>query len=212
MTTREMTVDQATTLIEQEAAAIERIKRARAILGDEVVILGHHYQRDEVVQFADFQGDSYQLSEEGAKVDAKYIVFAGVHFMAESAAVLGRADQVVILPNLQAGCSMADMANLEQVLTAWDELEQVLGGDPAAAHHADHLHEQRRQPESLRRRARRHGLHLVQCARRARLGVRAARESLLLPRSASRTQHRQSDGHPARPDGALESRTSPSAG
>ena len=118
------------TLIEQEAAAIERIKHARAILGDDVVILGHHYQRDEVVQFADFQGDSYQLSVEGAKVKAKYIVFAGVHFMAESAAILGRADQVVILPNLQAGCSMADMANLEQVLTAWDELEQVLGGDP----------------------------------------------------------------------------------
>lgn len=118
------------TLIEQEAEAIARIKRARTILGDEVVILGHHYQRDEVVQFADFDGDSYQLSVEGAKVKAKYIVFAGVHFMAESAAILGRADQVVILPNLQAGCSMADMANLEQVLTAWDELEQVLGADP----------------------------------------------------------------------------------
>lgn len=120
-----------TTLIEQEAAAIERIKRARASLGDEVVILGHHYQRDEVVQFADFDGDSYQLSVEAAKVKAKYIIFEGVHFMAESAAILGRPDQVVILPNLQAGCSMADMANLEQVLTAWDELEQVLGDDPA---------------------------------------------------------------------------------
>ncbi|PJF25353.1 MAG: quinolinate synthase, partial [Phototrophicales bacterium] len=119
------------TLIEQEAEAIERIKRARAILGDQVVILGHHYQRDEVVQFADFQGDSYQLSKEGAKVAAKYIVFAGVHFMAESAVILGRNDQVVILPNMQAGCSMADMANAEQVLTAWDELEQVFGADPA---------------------------------------------------------------------------------
>ncbi len=126
-----MTADQATTLIEQEAAAVERIKRARAVLGDQVVILGHHYQRDEIVQFADYQGDSYQLCKEGANVAAKYIVFAGVHFMAESAAVLGRADQVVILPNVEAGCSMADMANLEQVLTAWDELEQVLGGDPA---------------------------------------------------------------------------------
>lgn len=119
------------TLIQQEAEAIERIKRARAILGDQVVILGHHYQRDEVVQFADFQGDSYQLSKEGAKVAAKYIVFAGVHFMAESAVILGRPDQVVILPNMQAGCSMADMANAEQVLTAWDELEQVFGADPA---------------------------------------------------------------------------------
>jgi quinolinate synthase len=119
------------TLIAQEAAAMDRILRARAILGDEVVILGHHYQRDEVVQFADFQGDSYQLSKEGASVAAKYIVFAGVHFMAESAVILGRPDQVVILPNMQAGCSMADMANAEQVLTAWDELEQVLGDDPS---------------------------------------------------------------------------------
>ena len=123
-------IQTADTLIEQEAAAISRIERARSILGDSVVILGHHYQRDEVVQFADFQGDSYQLSQEGAKVGAKYIVFAGVHFMAESAVVLGREDQVVILPNLSAGCSMADMANLEQVLTAWGELEDVLGDDP----------------------------------------------------------------------------------
>jgi quinolinate synthase len=118
------------TLIEQEHQAIIRIERARAALGDQVVILGHHYQRDEVVRFADFQGDSYQLSQEGAKVAAKYIVFAGVHFMAESAVILGREDQVVILPNMQAGCSMADMANLEQVLTAWAELEEVLGDDP----------------------------------------------------------------------------------
>jgi quinolinate synthase len=118
------------TLIQQEEAAVERIKKAREILGDEVVILGHHYQRDEVVQFADLQGDSYQLSKEGAQVSAKYIVFAGVHFMAESAAILGRDDQVVILPNMQAGCSMADMANLEQVLTAWDELGEVLMDDP----------------------------------------------------------------------------------
>ena len=128
----EMVAPHDETLIEQEAAAIERIKRARAILGDQVVILGHHYQRDEVIQFADYDGDSYQLSVEGAKVKAKYIIFAGVHFMAESAAILGRADQVVILPNLQAGCSMADMANLEQVSTAWAELEDVLGDDPTS--------------------------------------------------------------------------------
>lgn len=120
------------TLIEQEQQAITRIERARAALGDQVVILGHHYQRDEVVRFADFQGDSYQLSQEGSRVAAKYIVFAGVHFMAESAVILGREDQVVILPNMQAGCSMADMANLEQVLTAWAELEEVLGEDAAA--------------------------------------------------------------------------------
>jgi quinolinate synthase len=117
------------TLIAHEADAMERIQRARQTLADDVVILGHHYQRDEVVQFADFQGDSYQLSKEGAAVDARYIVFAGVHFMAESADILARPEQVVILPNLKAGCSMADMANLEQVLTAWMELDDVLG-DP----------------------------------------------------------------------------------
>jgi quinolinate synthase len=119
------------TLVQQEAAAIERIKVARAALGDNVVILGHHYQRDEVIQFADYQGDSYQLSKEGAQTAAKYIVFAGVHFMAESAVVLGRDDQVVILPNMAAGCSMADMANLQQVSSAWAELEDVLMDDPS---------------------------------------------------------------------------------
>lgn len=127
-----MTPEREATLIEQEAEAVERIKRARSILGDAVVILGHHYQRDEVVQFADFQGDSYQLSKEGATVDSRYIVFAGVHFMAESADILSRDDQAVILPNMNAGCSMADMANLEQVLTAWAELEDVLMDDPEA--------------------------------------------------------------------------------
>ncbi|MBC8171246.1 MAG: quinolinate synthase NadA [Anaerolineae bacterium] len=118
------------TLIDQEQAAMERIKQIRPLLGDQVVILGHHYQRDEVTQFADFLGDSYQLSKEGSNVSAKYIVFAGVHFMAESADILARDDQVVILPNMKAGCSMADMANLEQVLTAWAELEEVFGADP----------------------------------------------------------------------------------
>jgi quinolinate synthase len=118
-------------LIEREQDAIERIRHARALLGDDVVILGHHYQRDEVVQFADFQGDSYQLSKEGAQVSARYIVFAGVHFMAESADILARPDQIVILPNMRAGCSMADMATLQQVMMAWAELGDVLGDDPA---------------------------------------------------------------------------------
>ena len=115
---------------EQEAQAIERIRKAKAALGDSVVILGHHYQRDEVVQFADFMGDSYKLSKDGAQVDAQYIVFAGVHFMAESADILSRPDQVVILPNLQAGCSMADMATLAQVRTAWEDLQIILGDNP----------------------------------------------------------------------------------
>lgn len=116
---------------EEELAAIERIRAACEELGDSVVILGHHYQRDSVIQFADFQGDSYGLSKEGAKVSAKVIVFAGVHFMAESAVILGRPGQVVILPDLKAGCSMADMATPKQVLGAWEELRSIFGGNPA---------------------------------------------------------------------------------
>src|SRR3979409_1404661 len=87
-----------------------RIASARRELGDRVVVLGHHYQRDEVIRFADFRGDSYKLAQEAARTRAEYIVFCGVHFMAESADVLTRKGQQVILPDLNAGCSMADMA------------------------------------------------------------------------------------------------------
>src|ERR1700694_6339854 len=87
----------------------DRIAAARRQLGREVVILGHHYQRDEVIRFADFRGDSYKLSQEAARADGKYIVFCGVHFMAESADVLHRAGQITILPDLKPGCSMADI-------------------------------------------------------------------------------------------------------
>ena len=101
-----------------------RIAEARARLGATTVILGHHYQRDEVVRFADFTGDSYKLSKVAAASDAKYIVFCGVHFMAESADVLARDGQQVILPDLNAGCSMADMAEISQVEDCWDALER----------------------------------------------------------------------------------------
>jgi quinolinate synthase len=100
----------------------ERIAAARKILGREVVILGHHYQRDEVIRFADFRGDSYKLSEEAARTGGKYIIFCGVHFMAESADVLSRPGQVTILPDLNAGCSMADMAEIGQVEDCWEHL------------------------------------------------------------------------------------------
>jgi quinolinate synthase len=100
----------------------DRIRAARAQLGTTTVILGHHYQRDEVVRFADYTGDSYKLSRIAAETGAKYIVFCGVHFMAESADVLGRGDQQVILPDLNAGCSMADMAEISQVEDCWDTL------------------------------------------------------------------------------------------
>jgi quinolinate synthase len=102
----------------------ERIAQARSALGTTTVVLGHHYQRDEVIRFADFTGDSYKLSKIAAETEAKYIVFCGVHFMAESADVLGRAGQQVILPDLNAGCSMADMAEISQVEACWDELER----------------------------------------------------------------------------------------
>jgi quinolinate synthase len=103
----------------------ERIAAAKARLGGDVVILGHHYQRDEVVKFADFRGDSLRLAQEAAKSDAKYIVFCGVHFMAESADVLRRQHQQVILPDLSAGCSMADMADIGQLETCWAEMETL---------------------------------------------------------------------------------------
>ena len=100
----------------------ERIAKARRTLGDTAVLLGHHYQRDEVIRFADYTGDSYKLSKIAAETAAKYLVFCGVHFMAESADVLGRPDQQVILPDLNAGCSMADMAEIGQVEDCWDAL------------------------------------------------------------------------------------------
>src|ERR1700689_4742020 len=100
----------------------DRIAAARKVLGRECVILGHHYQRDEVIRFADFRGDSCKLSQEAARAGGKYIVFCGVHFMAESADVLSRPGQVTILPDLNAGCSMADMAEITQVENCWEQL------------------------------------------------------------------------------------------
>jgi len=107
----------------------ERIAAARAKLGATTVILGHHYQRDEVVRFADFTGDSYKLSQTAAATGAQYIVFCGVHFMAESADILAQNGQQVILPDLNAGCSMADMAEISQVEDCWDALERAALAD-----------------------------------------------------------------------------------
>jgi quinolinate synthase len=102
---------------------VERAAKAKAALGDRVFVLGHHYQRDEVIQFADVTGDSFKLAREAAaRPDARYIVFCGVHFMAESADLLTGDTQQVVLPDLAAGCSMADMAVLAQVETAWERL------------------------------------------------------------------------------------------
>jgi quinolinate synthase len=102
---------------------VARVRAAKDALGDRVFILGHHYQRDEVIQFADVTGDSFKLAREAAaRPDAEYIVFCGVHFMAESADILTSASQQVVLPDLAAGCSMADMADYQQVVEAWDAL------------------------------------------------------------------------------------------
>ena len=102
---------------------VARAKAAKEALGERVFVLGHHYQRDEVVQFADVTGDSFKLARDAAaRPDAEYIVFCGVHFMAESADILTGPDQKVILPDLAAGCSMADMARIAQVETAWDAM------------------------------------------------------------------------------------------
>src|ERR1700746_934564 len=103
----------------------ERIAAAKAELGKDVVILGHHYQRDEVVKFADFRGDSLKLAYQASEAAGRYIVFCGVHFMAESADILRRAHQAVILPDLSAGCSMADMADIGQVEACWSELSSL---------------------------------------------------------------------------------------
>src|SRR6185503_8286511 len=103
-----------------------RIAAAKAKLGRRVVILGHHYQRDEVIKFADYTGDSYKLAGEIAKhPDAEFIVFCGVHFMAESADVLSADHQQVILPDLAAGCSMSDMADPDQLAMCWSDLQQM---------------------------------------------------------------------------------------
>ncbi|MCC6731577.1 MAG: quinolinate synthase NadA [Chthonomonadales bacterium] len=105
----------------------ERISRAKTVLGSRLVILGHHYQRDEIIRWADYRGDSYRLSQLAAeRTDAEYIVFCGVHFMAESADILTGEDQAVILPNLAAGCSMADMASIRQVEEAWCSITGAL--------------------------------------------------------------------------------------
>jgi quinolinate synthase len=105
-----------------------RIRAAKETLGDRAVILGHFYQRDEVVQYADFVGDSFQLANAAlTKPDAEAIIFCGVHFMAETADILSTADQAVVLPNLAAGCSMADMADEDSVEECWEQLEELFG-------------------------------------------------------------------------------------
>ena len=168
-----------------------RIAAARAALGNRLIILGHHYQRDEVIKFADYIGDSFRLSGEVAKhPEAEFIVFCGVHFMAESADVLSAPHQKVMLPDLAAGCSMADMAAIDQLETCWDELSLMGVGK----RRPDHLHQFVGGHQSVRRRARRYRLHVDQLRGDAALGVGARRAHSVSARSASRPQHRVQDG------------------
>ena len=133
---------------------------AKKALGSRLVILGHHYQQDAVIEFADFVGDSFELSRKAAQQKGiEFVIFCGVHFMAESADILTAPDVKVILPDLGAGCSMADMANLDQTLECWEQLEDAL---PRPDYRPHHLHEQLRRHQSLRRRARRRSLHQQQ--------------------------------------------------
>lgn len=122
--------EQYTQMTDEQLA--EAITARRGKLGDRVVLLGHHYQQDDVVQFADFRGDSFKLSQLAAErvkeVGAKYVVFLGVHFMAESADILTPDDTAVILPDQSAGCSMADMAAYDETVDAWEQLTQTLAG------------------------------------------------------------------------------------
>jgi quinolinate synthase len=109
-----------------DPSLVSRARAARKALGDRAFILGHHYQRDEVIQFADVTGDSFKLAREAAaRPAAEYVVFCGVHFMAESADILTSPRQRVVLPDLAAGCSMADMATFNQVEECWDALEDA---------------------------------------------------------------------------------------
>ncbi|RJU89598.1 MAG: quinolinate synthase NadA [Candidatus Poseidoniales archaeon] len=116
-----------TTLSPEEQNIADRIQELKGQLGEDLLILGHHYQRDSIVIHADFLGDSFMLSQKAAASTAKYIVFCGVHFMAESADILTSDDQAVMLPNLRAGCSMADMATLNEVEHAWTEILEESG-------------------------------------------------------------------------------------
>ena len=120
--------DQYTAMTDEQLA--DAIRRRKARLGDQLVILGHHYQQDDVVQHADFTGDSFKLSQLAAEkvrqVGAKYVIFCGVHFMAESADILAPEGTVVILPDLSAGCSMADMATEDEVVDAWEQIHEVI--------------------------------------------------------------------------------------
>ena len=160
---------------------VARARAAKEALGSRVFVLGHHYQRDEVIQFADVTGDSFKLARDAAgRPEAEYIVFCGVHFMAESADILTEPAQKVILPDLAAGCSMADMARIAQVEDAWDAMTEagvaVVGG-------AGDLHELVRRHQGVLRPQRRRRVYVVQ--RRSAPSTGRSRSTATTPRCSS---------------------------
>ncbi len=169
------------------------IGAAKAALGPRLFVLGHHYQRDDVMRWADARGDSFGLSRMAAEVtEAEFIVFCGVHFMAESADVLTGAHQQVLLPDLNAGCSMADMADIEQVEEAWEELGRVT--DVSRIIPITYMNSSAALKAFVGRHCGR-GLHLLERPGRADLGSRsgAGRQGAVLPGPASWSQHRRTN-------------------
>ena len=195
MTTATISLDRAFGLyrnVSDEECTV-RIQAARAKLGKDAVLLVHHYQRPDVYRYADLTGDSLKLSRLAAQLDSRYIVFCGVHFMAEVADILSKPEQIVMLPDLAAGCSMADMANLVKVERCWRELATVLDPDETITpvtyiNSAADL-------KGVLRRAWRHRLHVQQRQADPGMVVRAPAEGAVLPRSASGPLDRLQDGH-----------------
>ena len=188
-----------------------RIAAAKATLGERCVILGHHYQRDEVIKFADYIGDSLKLSRAAAsRTEADFIVFCGVHFMAESADILRAPHQKVVLPDLAAGCSMADMAAEDQLEICWRELEQMgvrtdaVENGKAGVIPVTYINSS----AAIKAFVGAHGgivCTSTNAPRHHDLGVGARREAADAARSASRPEHRLQDGRAARRDGGVGS-------
>ena len=171
----------------------QRIAAAKSALGRRAVILAHHYQRADVYKHADLTGDSLKLSRLAAETDADYLVFCGVHFMAEVADILSKPEQIAILPDLSAGCSMADMASLAKVERAWRELDEVLEPDEMVTpvtyiNSAADL-------KAFCGRARRHRLHIEQCRKDIAMVVFASGKGIVFPGSASGALERPQTGH-----------------
>jgi quinolinate synthase len=193
------------------AARIQAVKRK---LGPQLLILGHHYQQDEVIAHADLTGDSYRLSQLAAENrDCRYIAFCGVHFMAETADILANRPEKlaerggvrvpVILPDMAAGCSMADMAAIDQIEDAWDQLGEVIDTDDLTP--VTYINSAASLKAFVGRHgAWRHRVHIVERRRRHPLVVRPHQPSDVFSRPAPGSQHSPRNGNQARPDARLE--------